>query len=217
MDFMPIDQEMAIEFENKMAKNLLYRSTDNFITIYNNNLINRNNPEIDSIAKAIVDIYKNISLVSRQFIVKSKEEVVAEEFEVLFPHISFVATLKRISKDILSDNYPEDTLLVFTESTPNIVHIYDPSSITDELKVYEGAERLRSVNAAIATNPFLQAGISMSAYGEDGISFKAADVLTLDTSFITEIGELLALYTSKPEETEDNYTDNDNQDNYNNY
>src|SRR5690554_2510759 len=103
MNYIPVDREKAEKFEEKLAKNLLYRSTDNFITIYNNNLINKNNDEIDSIAKEITETYKNISLLNRKFIVKSNEEVIAEEFEVLFPHISFVATLKRIAQDIIND------------------------------------------------------------------------------------------------------------------
>lgn len=195
MDFMPINEEVAAQFEEKMSRNMLYRSTDNFIAIYNNQLINRNNDEIDKVAKSIVEVYKNVSLVSRQFIVKSKEEVISEEFEVLFPHISFVATLKRIAKDILNENYPEDTLMVFTEEDKNLVQIYDPSS--DELRPYEGAERLRNANEAIATNPFLIAGVNIDGYGEDGISFKAIEVMQLDTSFISDIGELLKAYTEQ--------------------
>ena len=194
MNFIPVNEEVARQFEEKMGRNLLYRSTDNFITIYNNGLINKSNDEIDNVAKTIVEVYKNISLVNRTFFVKSEEEVIAEEFEVLFPHISFIATLKRIASDILSENYPEDTRLVFTEENKNIVHIYDPT--TDEVREYEGAERLRNANEAIATNPFLQAGVEFDAHGEDGISFKAVDVIKLDTSFINNIGELLAQYVA---------------------
>lgn len=194
MNFIPVNEEVARQFEEKMGRNLLYRSTDNFITIYNNGLINKSNDEIDNVAKTIVEVYKNISLVNRTFFVKSEEEVIAEEFEVLFPHISFIATLKRIASDILSENYPEDTRLVFTEENKNVVHIYDPTA--DEVREYEGAERLRNANEAIATNPFLQAGVELDAHGEDGISFKAVDVLKLDTSFINNIGELLAQYVA---------------------
>lgn len=194
MNFIPVNEEVARQFEEKMGRNLLYRSTDNFITIYNNGLINKSNDEIDNVAKTIVEVYKNISLVNRTFFVKSEEEVIAEEFEVLFPHISFIATLKRIASDILSENYPEDTRLVFTEENKNIVHIYDPTA--DEVREYEGAERLRNANEAIATNPFLQAGVEFDAHGEDGISFKAVDVIKLDTSFINNIGELLAQYVA---------------------
>jgi len=195
MEFLPFNTELAEQFEEKMSRNMLYRSTDNFIAIYNNQLINRNNDEIDKVAKKIVEIYKNVSLVNRQFIVKSKEEVIAEEFEVLFPHISFIATLKRIAQDILGDNYPEDTKMVFTEKDKNTVLIFDPS--TGEEKVYEGAEKLRNANQSIATNPFLLNEVEIEEYGEDGIAFKAVDLLKLDTSFITDIGELLSSYTNK--------------------
>jgi hypothetical protein len=130
--------------------------------------------------------------VARQFIVKTKEEVISDEFEVLFPHISFVATLKRIAQNILSENYPEDVKFVFTESDANLVQIYDPS--TDEVVAYEGAERLRNANKAIATNPFINANVRLEGFGEDGISFRVMDILQLDTSFITKIGELLDAY-----------------------
>lgn len=194
MNYIPVDKERAEQFEERMQRHLLYRSTDNFMTIYNNNLINKSNDEIDKVAKEITETYKNISLVNRKFIVKSNEEVIAEEFEVLFPHIAFIANLKRIAKDILNDNYPEDTLMVFTESEQNVVQLFDPTSET--LVPYEGAERLRNVNKAIASNPFLIKNVEMIPYGEDGegISFKAIDVLRLDTSFITDIGELLQEY-----------------------
>jgi hypothetical protein len=192
MDFIPVNEEEARIFEEKMSKNVLFRSTDNFIAIYNNNLINKNNDKIDSIAKEVVEVYKNVTLVARQFIVKTKEEVISDEFEVLFPHISFVATLKRIAQNILSENYPEDVKFVFTESDANLVQIYDPS--TDEVVAYEGAERLRNANKAIATNPFINANVRLEGFGEDGISFRVMDILQLDTSFITKIGELLDAY-----------------------
>lgn len=196
MNYIPVDREKAEKFEEKLAKNLLYRSTDNFITIYNNNLINKNNDEIDSIAKEITETYKNISLLNRKFIVKSNEEVIAEEFEVLFPHIAFVATLKRIAQDIINDNYPEDTLMVFTEKDANVVQIYDPTSMSEELIPYEGAERLKNANKAIATNPFLLNNVEIHPYGEDGegIAFRVIDILKIDTSFINDIGELLHAY-----------------------
>ena len=193
MDFIPINEELAQEFEDRLSKNLLYRSTDNFIAIYNNKLINRSNDEIDKVAKEVVEIYKNISLVNRQFIVKSKEEVIADEFEVLFPHIAFIATLKRIAGDILNENYPEDTKLVFNEENKNTVLVYDPTS--EEVKEYEGAERLRNANESIATNPFLQSAVNIEGFGEDGIAFRALEVLQIDTSFIENIGELLNQYT----------------------
>ena len=205
MEFMPYNNEVAQKFEEGMAKNMLYRSTDNFIAIYNNQLINRNNDEIDKVAKMIVETYKNVSLVNRQFIVKSKEEVIAEEFEVLFPHISFIATLKRIAQDILNDNYPEDVKMVFTEADKNVVLIYDPS--VEEIKPYEGAEKLRNVNESIASNPFLLNNIELEDYEDNGISFKAIDLLTLDTSFITDIGELLNSYIEK--KVENNSYNND--------
>lgn len=194
MDFIAVNKEVAEKFEEKLASNLLYRSTDNFMTIYNNNLINKNNKEIDKVANEITEVYKNISLINKKFIVKSKEEVISDEFEVLFPHISFIATLKRVASDILRDNYPEDTLIIFTEKEQNLVQIMDPS--TSEVIAYDGAERLKNVNKAIATNPFLLANVEIQPYGEDGegIAFKAVDVLRIDTSFITDIGELLEAY-----------------------
>lgn len=197
MEYLPVNAEQAKNFEEQLSKNMLYRSTDNFIAIYNNNLINKSNEEIDKVAKLIVEIYKNISLVNRQFIVKDPEEVIAEEFGVLFPHIAFVATLKRIAKDVFSANYPEDTKLVFLETDKNVVFIYEDEM--EEPIPFEGAERLRDVNKSIATNPFLINTIEFVSWGdnEDGIAFKAQDVLSLDTSFITEIGELLDTYIKK--------------------
>lgn len=194
MDFIPVNTEAAQRFEEKLSKNVLFRSTDNFITIYNNNLINKNNDEIDAVAKEIVEVYKNITLSSRLFIVKTKEEVIAEEFEVLFPHISFIATLKRIAGDVLKENYPEDTKFIFTESDANLVQLYDPS--IDKVVPYEGSERLRNVNKAISTNPFITSNIHMEGFGEDGISFNVIDILQLDTSFISDIGELLQAYVN---------------------
>lgn len=196
MNHIPINKEKAEQFEERLGRHLLYRSTDNFMTIYNNNLINKSNDEIEKVAREITDTYKNISLVNRKFIVKSKEEVIAEEFEVLFPHIAFIANLKRIATDILNDNYPEDTLIVFTEKDQNLVQLFDPTS--EEIIPYEGAERLRNANKAIASNPFLANNVELQPYGEEGegISFKAVDILQLDTSFITDIGELLEGYLS---------------------
>lgn len=195
MEFIPYNQEVANQFEDKMNSNLLYRGTDNFIAIYNNQIINRNNEEIDKIAKKIVTIYKNVDLVNRQFIVKSKEEVIAESFEFLFPHISFIATLKRIGQDVLRDNHEEDTHLLFTESDKNIVQILSP--VTGEVKQYEGAERLKGANEAIASNPFLLNNIHLEDYKDgEGVSFKILDLLSLDTSFISDIGELLQAYVA---------------------
>lgn len=195
MNFVPVNKEYAQEFEERLGKHMLYRSTDNFITIYNNNLINKNNSEIKKVAKEITEVYKNINLLNNKFIVKSKEEVVSEEFEVLFPHVAFIATLKRIASDILADNYPNDTVIVFTEKEQNVVQVFDPTA--EELIPYEGAERLKNVNKMISTNPFLINNLEMQPYGEEGISFKAEDLLSIDTSFINEIGELLETYIQK--------------------
>lgn len=196
MKYIPYDKEKAQAFEEKMQANMLYRSTDNFIAIYNNQLINRSNDEIDKVAKAIAEIYKNVTLVNRQFIVKSEEEVVSDEFEVLFPHVAFVATLKRIGQDVLSENYPEDTRMVFTEEDSNYVLIDDPTS-DEEAKRYEGAERINKANESLATNPFILNSVPLQDYGEDGVSFKIIDLLSLDTSFIGEIGELLEAYLNR--------------------
>ena len=193
-EYIAVNKEAAEEFESKMSRNILYRSTDNFIALYNSNLINKSNSEIDKVAKGITEVYKNVTLNNRKFIVKSKEEVVSDEFEVLFPHVSFVATLKRIASDILKDNYPEDTMIVFTEENQNAVQLYDVTA--EELIIYEGAERLRNVNESIASNPFIVNNVNLQPYGEDGegISFKAIEILELDTSFISDIGDLLESY-----------------------
>lgn len=193
MIYIPIDENIAQEFEAELAKSPFYRSTDNFIAIYNSGMVNRSNDEINDVAKKVTEVYKNVDLVNRQFIVKSYEETVAEEFEVLFPHISFVATLKRIAEDVIGDGFPEDTKLVFLESDANIVYVDDPTS-EDEAKPYEGAERLRRANESIATNPFLHASIEMFPYGEDGIAMRAVDLMSMDVSFIGDIGELLSAY-----------------------
>lgn len=192
MEFIPFNEEKARQFEEKLSKNLLYRSTDNFIAIYNNKLINRNNDEINAMAEEVVKTYKNVTLIRRQFIVKSKEEIISEKFEVLFPHISFVATLKRIAENVLKENYPQDTRFVFDEENKNTVQLYDPS--VDKVVKYEGAENLRNANEAIASNPFLQVSLEMRDFGDDGITFNVADVLKIDTSFITNIGNLLNDY-----------------------
>lgn len=196
MNYVPVNKEYASEFEERLEKSPLFRGTDNFITLYNNNLINKNNAEIEKVAKEITEVYKNVSLINRKFFVKSKEEVISEEFEVLFPHIAFVANLKRVATDILSDNYPNDTKIVFTEAEQNVVHIMNEEG---EIVAYEGAEKLKNANKMIATNPFLINNLEMEPYGEDGegISFKAVDLLEIDTSFITEIGELLEAYVQK--------------------
>lgn len=196
-EYVPYNEEEASAFESRLERNMLYRSTDNFMALYNNNLINRANPEIDEVAKQITDVYKNIYISNRKFIVKSKEEVISEEFEVLFPHISFLATLKRIASDILKDDYNENTLMVFSDDDSNSIKVFDES--LGEATNYEGAERIRNVNKSVASNPFLVNNISMQPFGEDGegIAFKAIDILSLDTSFINDIGELLESYLEK--------------------
>ena len=196
MIYIPRDKQRAEEFEQRLSKNIMFRSVDQFISVYNSRIINVNNDEIDKVAKEIVDVYKNIELSNKKFIVKSAEEVTADEFEVIFPHISFIATLKRIAKDVLQDGYPEDTLMVFTESKSNVVHLHDPTN-EEGLIQYEGAERLRNANEAIATNPFLASSVNMSDYGEDGVAFLATEVIAIDTSFIEDIGELLHSYINE--------------------
>ena len=196
MIYIPRDKQRAEEFEQRLSENIMFRSVDQFISVYNSRIINVNNDEIDKVAKEIVDVYKNIELSNKKFIVKSAEEVTADEFEVIFPHISFIATLKRIAKDVLQDGYPEDTLMVFTESKSNVVHLHDPTH-EEGLIQYEGAERLRNANEAIATNPFLASSVNMGDDGEDGVAFLATEVIAIDTSFIEDIGELLHSYINE--------------------
>ena len=68
MLYLPYNEEEALKFEEDMSKNMLYRSTDNFIALYNNQLINRSNEEIDEVAKSIVKVYRNISLIADYFV-----------------------------------------------------------------------------------------------------------------------------------------------------
>lgn len=191
--YIPYNEEEALRFEEQMEKNMLYRSTDNFIALYNANLIVKTNEQIDAVAKKITSMYKNISLNNRKFIVKSNQEVISDEFIALFPHISFVATLQRIAGDILRDNYPEDTLLIFDDNNSSI-QIYD--STADKIVNYEGSEKIKNLNEAIATNLFIINNVDLQPFGdnEESLAIKIEDILALDTSFIDDVGELLQGY-----------------------
>lgn len=191
MKIIPRNKEVADEFEAKL-KNTAFASTDQFIMLYNQNIINKSNDKTNEVAQEITRTYKNVILKNRMLIVQSEEELVVENFAFILPNMALVSQLKRIVKNIMKENYPENTALIFKESDDGVIYVVDTDG-EEPPHVYDGAEKISKLNSLIASNPFLvNLVFDYEVEGEENAgAILATSLLEVNTEFISKIGELL--------------------------
>lgn len=192
MYYIPIDAQKAESLERKLARSKVYRSVDNFVDLYNTKTIDVLDNEVNKVAREIEATFQNIEIRNRRIIVKSKEEVSGDKALFVLEHLSVLARLQRVANDIVEDNYPLDTFMVFKEGDMGIIYITEDIEDLESILPYVGAERLNNAHSALNTNPFLIK--HTYALDTNMIGFRVEDLINVDTSMLNTVGDIVADY-----------------------
>jgi len=148
----------------------------------------------------IDDTYKNVRLINRKFVIRSGSEVSFDNTILLLENWKLISTLKRVSIQLLEENYANYTKLIFLEEKPGHLMLeYPQEDGTIELKEYWIKDKLFSSQKDLIRNYFLKS----SLYDYEGtenpndkyINIEA--VIDVDDSFISEIEQLVLSNTLK--------------------
>lgn len=221
-----VSQEKVNLAKEKLKNLKLFTDPEQFISFFNSGFLSVNSPEIKDAAKTVAAAYRNVKLFGNKLIIKTAEEVAFDTSLELLRGWRAVSTLKRVAVEMLEESFAVDTLLLFTDKSPGIIH-YEGLSEDGEsivLQKYWMRDRVVGGNAALVNNIFL--GKYVFEYStspeENIIGIKLSDVVDIDDSFILDIQNQLIAKTleaggidvressKSDEENEENEENNDN-------
>jgi len=188
--YIPVNEEVEEEVNEALRGQTFIADRDSFIALYNQGVINTNNPTIEAIAKTIAASYTNVILQNKKFYVSSAQETYAEKAIFVLNTWKLVLTLKRIANDIINEGLPLDTKLVFNLNHPGSVFLeeFDPEAEETHLVKYEAAERFTTKKDDIVRNILLRDKIQLIDENDDEKYFiLAQDLIAIDSSFIDDI------------------------------
>ncbi len=218
-----VSQEKVNLAKEKLKNLKLFTDPEQFISFFNSGFLSVNSPEIKEAAKTVAAAYRNVKLFGNKLIIKTAEEVAFDTSLELLRGWRAVSTLKRIAVEMLEESFAVDTLLLFTDKSPGIIH-YEGLSEDGEnivLQKYWMRDKVVAGNAALVNNIFL--GKYVFEYStlpeENIIGIKLSDVVDIDDSFILDIQNQLIAKTleaggidvresSKPDEEYEDNNDN---------
>lgn len=218
-----VSQEKVNLAKEKLKNLKLFTDPEQFISFFNSGFLSVNSPEIKDAAKTVAAAYRNVKLFGNKLIIKTAEEVAFDTSLELLRGWRAVSTLKRVAVEMLEESFAVDTLLLFTDKSPGIIH-YEGLSEDGEsivLQKYWMRDRVVGGNAALVNNIFL--GKYVFEYStspeENIIGIKLSDVVDIDDSFILDIQNQLIAKTleaggidvresSKPDEENEENNDN---------
>ena len=218
-----VSQEKVNLAKEKLKNLKLFTDPEQFISFFNSEFLSVNPPEIKDAAKTVAAAYRNVKLFGNKLIIKTAEEVAFDTSLELLRGWRAVSTLKRVAVEMLEESFAVDTLLLFTDKSPGIIH-YEGLSEDGEsivLQKYWMRDRVVGGNAALVNNIFL--GKYVFEYStsteENIIGIKLSDVVDIDDSFILDIQNQLIAKTleaggidvresSKPDEENEENNDN---------
>lgn len=221
-----VSQEKVNLAKEKLKNLKLFTDPEQFISFFNSGFLSVNSPEIKDAAKTVAAAYRNVKLFGNKLIIKTAEEVAFDTSLELLRGWRAVSTLKRVAVEMLEESFSVDTLLLFTDKSPGIIH-YEGLSEDGEsivLQKYWMRDRVVGGNAALVNNIFLGKYVfEYSTSSEENIiGIKLSDVVDIDDSFILDIQNQLIAKTleaggidvressKSDEENEENEENNDN-------
>lgn len=221
-----VSQEKVNLAKEKLKNLKLFTDPEQFISFFNSGFLSVNSPEIKDAAKTVAAAYRNVKLFGNKLIIKTAEEVAFDTSLELLRGWRAVSTLKRVAVEMLEESFAVDTLLLFTDKSPGIIH-YEGLSEDGEsivLQKYWMRDRVVGGNAALVNNIFLGKYVfEYSTSSEENIiGIKLSDVVDIDDSFILDIQNQLIAKTleaggidvressKSDEENEENEENNDN-------
>ena len=195
----PVSDE-AVAHLNEVLSTNHFPNVEQFINMYNVGMLRPDFEIVKYIANLIDDTYKNVRLINRKFVIRSGSEVSFDNTILLLENWKLISTLKRVSIQLLEENYANYTKLIFLEEKPGYLMLeYPQEDGTIELKEYWIKDKLFSSQKDLIRNYFLKS----SLYDYEGtenpndkyINIEA--VIDVDDSFISEIEELVLSNTLK--------------------
>ena len=121
--YIAVDENAEDRVNTALKGQPFIANKDQFISLYNQGVINVSNPSITKIASIINEGYSNVILQNKKFYVSSAQETYIDKALFVLDNWKLILTLKRIANDIVNDDRPADTKLIFFESKPGQVFL----------------------------------------------------------------------------------------------
>ena len=75
----PIDNQAVTRTQEILKRTVMFTDIDQFITMYNMNLLSGSNSSVATAAQALIDNFTNLTRLNGKFILKSETETAIEE------------------------------------------------------------------------------------------------------------------------------------------
>ncbi len=199
----PIDNQAVTRTQEILKRTVMFTDIDQFITMYNMNLLSGSNSSVATAAQALIDNFTNLTRLNGKFILKSETETAIEDTIQLLNNWKTLIKLKRIANLMIEEEYDLDsTKIVFSDDNPGkpYVAILDIEG-KETLEKYWASEKITNKTADFANNILLNPFIH--SYNEDGTAcyFLIEDIIDIDDSFILDIQQEIIKNSIKDDTT----------------
>ena len=201
-DFIVADQQVADELQAMLSRNPAFKDAEQFVMLYNSGILQAANSSVKQAADLLKKAYSNVTLQGKAFIVKSMNEDSLEKALFMLRKYTLVSALKRVAETMAEAGYSEDTCVFFSTGKD----VGCPVLLNEEThkyEVYPGSEKLFKDASELASNPYLMSILNDFSPSGDDLELTDGlvkdletfivlrDILALDDSFVTEIGEII--------------------------
>ena len=185
----PIDNQAVTRDQEVLKKTVMFTDIDQFITMYNMNLLSGSNSAVATAAQALIDNFSNLTRLNGKFILKSETETAIEDTIQLLTNWKTLIKLKRIASLMIEEEYDFDTTkIVFSDDNPGKPYVSTLNVEGDEtLEKYWASEKITNRTSDFANNILLRPFVH--SYNEEGTAcyFLIEDIIDIDDSFILDI------------------------------
>ena len=185
----PIDNQAVTRTQEVLKKTVMFTDIDQFITMYNMNLLSGSNSAVATAAQALIDNFSNLTRLNGKFILKSETETAIEDTIQLLTNWKTLIKLKRIASLMIEEEYDFDTTkIVFSDDNPGKPYVSTLNVEGDEtLEKYWASEKITNRTSDFANNILLRPFVH--SYNEEGTAcyFLIEDIIDIDDSFILDI------------------------------
>ena len=180
----PIDNQAVTRAQEVLKRTVMFTDIDQFITMYNMNLLSGSNSAVATAAQALIDNFSNLTRLNGKFILKSETETAIEDTIQLLTNWKTLIKLKRIASLMIEEEYDFDTTkIVFSDDNPGKPYVSTLNVEGDEtLEKYWASEKITNRTSDFANNILLRPFVhSYNCY------FLIEDIIDIDDSFILDI------------------------------
>ncbi len=185
----PIDNQAVTRAQEVLKRTVMFTDIDQFITMYNMNLLSGSNSAVATAAQALIDNFSNLTRLNGKFILKSETETAIEDTIQLLTNWKTLIKLKRIASLMIEEEYDFDTTkIVFSDDNPGKPYVSTLNVEGDEtLEKYWASEKITNRTSDFANNILLRPFVH--SYNEEGTAcyFLIEDIIDIDDSFILDI------------------------------